>query len=169
MVALEVWVQGSGPVCVARTGVKVRGEANIQGMQSKSRLRRAARDWSIKKGEESFKIERVLSMSKSLTEALGGLTVNSPGNKNGGASSKGKEQGLGGAYLHRWTDFVGASWHRSRLGRASSSQGEDTGVHEEVTFISRPWGAVGCGQVGGSSCPRAGVFCAEANTASGHG
>lgn len=104
-------------------------KANIQGMQSKTRLRRAARDWSIReKGRGVFQNREGTQLCQKLDKkALGGLTVNSPETRMVEPAPRGEGQGLGRAYLHRWTDFVGASWHRSRLGKPAAVRGGHRG------------------------------------------
>ena len=142
-----MWVQGSGPVCVARRAVKVRGRPTFRECRANKTEDSSWRLEDKEKREESLSKTRGYSTASKAHEidkkALGGLTVNSPGTGMAGPAQRGRGQGLGRAYLHRWTDFLGASWHRSRPGRASSSQGRTKGA-----LISRPWGAVGCGQMG---------------------
>lgn len=128
---------GGGSGCGSRAqgqcvwpGQKSRSEeGQHSGNAEQTRLRRAARDWSIKrKGKRVFQNREGTQLRQKLDKkALGGLTVNSPETRMVEPAPRGRVQGLGRAYLHRWTDFVGASWHRSRLGRASTSQGRTQG------------------------------------------
>ena len=128
---LWVWVQGSGPVCVARRAVKVRGRPTFRECRANETEESSWRLEDKEKREESLSKTRGYSTASKAREidkkALGGLTINSPGTGIVESAPSGRGKGLGRAYLHRWTDFLGASWHRSRPGRAGSSRGRTQG------------------------------------------
>lgn len=62
---LGVWVQGSGPVCVARRAVKVRGRPTFRECRANKTEDSSWRLEDKEKREESFENERVLNCIKS--------------------------------------------------------------------------------------------------------